>query len=189
MKNKFFLGLFCLGLFSCSSSSAPKTSQVKLSQDTFVTIGSGARNLQKKGETVELKDNSPILLESPGYIGMLIVPLKDAAAQLEPTLKPVDGWSGEVFEKIVNSKLNEIVQETNAIQILLSSGKGKEAFEKVDLLQKKYPQVTYLNFYRASALYVLGEKENVKNALKVALKDFPDQIEVRNFYKSLGGVE
>ena len=188
MRNLFFLILIKF-LVSCSSSSAPKSTQIKLTQDTYVTIGSGSKNLQKKGESVEVKDNNPVYLEAPGYIGMLVVPVKDAVAQLEPSLKPIDGWSGEVFEKIINSKINEIVQETNLVQILLSTGKGKEAFEKIDLLQKKYPQVTYLNFYRASALYVMGEKENVKNALKIALKDFPDHVEARNFYKSLGGVE
>ncbi len=189
MKNLFFLVLVFNFLASCSSSSTPKSTQIKLSQDTYVTIGSGTKILQKKGESVEVKDNAPVFLEAPGYVGMLVVPIKDAAAQLEPSLKPIDGWSGEVFEKIINAKINEIVEETNLVQVLLSAGKGKDAFEKIDSLQQKYPKVTYLNFYRASALYMLGEKENVKNILKIALKDFPDHVEVRNFYKSLGGVE
>lgn len=178
--------ILCLLLSACASMSAPKTSQLKLSQDIYISQGSQPRALHKQGEVVALEDQ-PMLLEAPGYVGLLLVPIKDSASQLEPTLKPIDEWSGDTLERALNSRLSEIVAETNRVQVLLSSKKEKEALEKIDSLQRKYPKISYLNLFRASALFMMGEREKSKLALEIALRDFPSDANARSFYESLGG--
>jgi hypothetical protein len=165
---------------------APKTSQIKMTQDMYVSRGSESRIKHKKGEVLSINDK-PLLLEVPGHVDMLIIPLKNSISQVEPVLKPIDEWSGEALEKSLNIKLSEIINETIKVQFLLYSKKEKEALAKLDLIQAKYPRVSYLNFLRASALFLMGEKIKSKLAIEVALKDFPNDENARSFYESLGG--
>lgn len=173
-------------LSSCSSTTQSKSSQLKLSQDIFVSQNSAPGVLHKKGEVISL-DDTPIFLEAPGYISMLLVPLKKPAGEFAPVLRKISEWSGDELEKTLNAKLGEIVAETTRIQFLLSLKKESEALAKIEQLQAKYPKISYLNMLRASAFFMMGETEKSKFALEDALRDFPDDENARKFYESLGG--
>lgn len=172
-------------LVGCTSHPTAATNLV-LSQDTYVTAGKEERQPRRKGDSITL-GNEPLLLEAPGHIGLLIVPVNGAPSELTPKLIPTEDWAGEAFGKALRSQLSQIVTETNRIQILISRREGQQALERVEALQRQYPQIPYLQFLRASSLYVIGETEKAKVALEAGLKDLPDDANASKFYEFLGG--
>jgi predicted Zn-dependent protease len=172
-------------LLGCSSSTKSITTEVNFSQDVFVTQGNDARQEFHKGDKL-LLSSEPALFESPGHVGVLIIPMSSRAVAV-PKLKPIEDWSSETFDHTLNAKLNLMVGEITKIQSLLATKKQKEALERIEALQKQFPKVSYLQFLRASTLYMGGEKEKARIAIERGLKDFPDNQDAWLFYKALGG--
>lgn len=170
---------------SCSHVSRPSHHQIELEKDTWVQVGD-KRQLRKKGEILELKDQ-PILLEAPGHIGLMIAPPLDKTAKYQVNLRPLEEWGGDYFSHLADKVISETLEKVIQAQALLGRGKAQEALEQIKEVQKTYPQATYLKFIEASCLVVLGKKEEARGILELALKNFPDNEEGRKLYISLGG--
>jgi hypothetical protein len=179
---KIFLVLvvFC---GACGSSSTLRS--LKTTQDVKIGEGDAKEVELKAGETRPLSSTEVTRVERPGYIGVVLVPLQTASPSVEVTLRKIDTWGGDELYQEVNQRLNALLPKMIEAQRALASGKAREALMLVDGLQTQYPQLTYLNFMRASALFVLGDRDKALGALDIALSSFPDNAAGLSLRKTL----
>lgn len=172
-----------LALAACSSGSGQRT--VRFQNDVNVTDAGGKTNAVKKGDPVVVED-SPLHAESAGYVGVLVVPMSSEPGVTEITLKPIDEFGGPRFNALLNKGLNEVVSKVIEAQKLLAAGKARDALKVIENVQEKNPDLTYLNFLKASCLVILGEKDRARTSLERALADFPENEAGRALAASIG---
>jgi predicted negative regulator of RcsB-dependent stress response len=80
--------------------------------------------------------------------------------------------------------LSEAVFE---IQKLLAAKNTDRALGLLDQLQGRFPALDYLNFMRASALVLKGDRKGATSALKKALATHPSNVEGQALLKALEG--
>lgn len=183
----FPVGLIALSLLTqgCSTLGS-KQVNAKLGRDAVITqLGEGSVS-KLKGDSITIS-KKPVFIESPGHIGLLVIPVDSSTSSVDLDLRPMTDWGGPGLETRTNEVLNEVVGAVSEIQSLLAKSHGKEALEKLTHLQEKYSKITYLNFLKASCLVVSGEPEKAVPFLEIALKDFPDHSSGRKLYEQLTG--
>ena len=175
--------LVCTASVSCATVSSPSKYSVYVDQDVQITSEINKVEQKMKGQKIDFDE--PLLIESPGYVGLLVVPINDKANLVKVSLKPIEELGGEQIQKQNNLVLNDLVNGINDIQILLSTNKSKEALTKVEEIQVKYPKVSHLKFLKASCLVVQGERAKARVILSEALKEFPDNENAKQLLQSL----
>lgn len=166
-------------------SSVPRQ-DVELQQDAFVRVGSGPAQAKKKGSILQVQA-LPVYIESPGFVGVLIPPPRSVASKIRVALRPAEQWGGEVLQKRNNLILNEVMTSVSEIQMALGSDQPKEALFKADELYKKYPNLSFLKFLKASCLVVMGDRKSARVLLESALAELPNNASALALYKSLSG--
>ncbi len=172
-----------LALGACSSGSGQRT--LRFQSDVNVTDAAGKTNAVKKCDPIVV-ENSPLHAESAGHVGVLVVPIPSEPGVTEITLKPIDEFGGPRFDALLNKGLNEVVSKVIEAQKLLASGKARDALKVIENVQQKNPELTYLNFLKASCLVILGEKDRARTSLERALADFPENEAGRALAASIG---
>ena len=181
--------LIAFGLFgpACASiGTSPST--LELAQDSQVTIGTETTVLRKTGEKFPLP-SAPVLIESPGHVGLLIMPPAPDTSEgkIKITLRPAKSWEGQAYEKQTSQSVNEVVFAISDIQSLIAEHRATEALSKLDDLQGRYPRAGALKFLRASCLLVLGQQERARGELEAAVREFPDYPSGQALLQVLGG--
>jgi thioredoxin-like negative regulator of GroEL len=160
-------------LGACASFGGSDGRTLKFQDDVTVTQAGGNRTTVAKGEAMPMP-NVPVHVEAPGRVGVLVVPTSSAAGETLISLKPVEDWGGPQLNRLVNARLNEVLSRVVDAQKMLGSGRAKDALATIEDLQTRNPELTYLNFIKASCLVVLGERDRARSALDAALSAFPD---------------
>ncbi len=174
-------------LNACASSPSVHQTNLKVDQSSFIQVAGKPSVEIKAGESFALSEY-PVLVESPGFMSVLLVSPKNPGDQeLSLRLRPQEDFGGKPFDHKVNLTVGEVVSGVNDIQTLLAVRKVDQAFEKLNLLQQKFPEFTWLNFLRASCLVFKGQRDEAKAALEVALRDFPEDASGKRFYDLLNG--
>ena len=159
--------------------------EVKLSQESTVTFESGEKLKVEKEKAVSL-DKGPVLIESPGHLGVLVVPIKDKDQSVNVRLKKLNKENfGDQFQAIYNQEMTQILGEVYKVQKLIHENKKQDALVQVQRLKDKFPGLTYLSFLEASVYLVMGDKGKTKQLLEVALTNYPDNQEAMDLYISL----
>ncbi len=171
---------------SCSTASSRSSARVELPRDTWISVADNQAKLYKAGESVDV-GGEPMYLESPGYVGMILVPINGSASKIRPSSRRISEWTSEQVQADLDQKLSSLVEETNRVQVLMSKRQSKEALSSVSSLQLRYPKVAYLNFLKASALYLDGDRAQARAVLEQALLAYPNHAQARELYMSLGG--
>lgn len=185
-KRTFTYGPLALTLLGAACSSVPDTKVVRFENDVTVVQPGGGKTNYKKGDTYPFP-NIPVQVEAPGYVTVLMLPTQGNSGEATLTMRAIDDWGGPQFKQQLNSRLNEIISRVVEAQKELSGGRARGALSIIEDLQSKSPELTYLNFLKASCLIVLGEREKARAALDVALAAFPDNESGRALSQSLSG--
>ena len=164
--------ILLLFLSGCLSVSDPGY-EIELGHSALITVGLDSSVEKKSGETVR-SDGSPILIEKEGRISLLIYPAVEGQGAYKVNLKEIKDWGGESLAAASSQAINDVLSEFNKIQVLMSENKAQEALGAVTELKKKYPKLSYLSFIEASCHFMLGNMDQARQNLNVALKDFPD---------------
>lgn len=168
----------------CSTFQGP-SHEVKLQQSSVVTYQSGEKVKVEKDKTVPL-NKGPLLVESPGHLGVLVVPVREEDQKVDLRLKKLDKDNfGEQIQAIYNRELSEILGGVYKVQKMIHENKKRDALSEVQKLQVKYPGLTYLSFLEASVYLILGNKAKTKQILEVALTNYPDNKEAMDLYVTL----
>lgn len=166
--------------------------EIVFSQEVEVTAQGKEMVVKKPGESLEIID-TPMFVEAPGYVGMIVIPTNVENAKVQVKLKPAEKWTTKGAKKrnaqAANAVVSEIIEKVADVQRLLLENRGEDALAEVNNLVNKYPQVTYLNFIRSSCLVVVGKRELALEVLQAALQDYPKNPAGLQLYRSLTGEE
>ena len=186
MRGRYFKMLLSLAVFSVfTRCSTLQTSHIELAQDSYITIGDNEATFHKRGESISLSEEKPVLIESPGKIGVLILPPRGAVANTKLALKSTDQWAGPFVQSRIDKSLNELVGYMNEIQILITQRKLAEAQLAIQFMKKRYPKVDHLKFLEASYLAVAGDRLKAATLLADLLAIYPDNQATRDFLIAL----
>jgi predicted Zn-dependent protease len=170
--------------FACAFGSSDQI-QLNLQQDLTVVDPKGVRSEKHKGDRVTV-GNTPLLLESPGHVDVLVVPISGSSdKQIDVSLKATSSSGDPTLSPEFDSSVNQLISDINEAQILLLRSQGAEALARVEELQSRYPRVSYLRFLKASCLLVTGANDRAKAALESALHDFPNNAAGLALYQQL----
>ena len=159
--------------------------RIRFAQDVVVSKSDGSGQVPiKAGGEIQL-DGGSVLIESPGHIGMALIPVKSTGREIQINLKQTDAWSGEAVDRKVDARLNELASGITEIQVLLAHSESSRALEKLDVLQAKNPGAKWLQFLRASCWVVAGDFSRAQAALEAALKDFPTDPAAKALYEAI----
>lgn len=184
MRSTLLISLFMFSLISCGSSSTVNK-QIVVKQDAKIIYDNNESKDVKGGEAVEYQGRS-MLVESPGHISVLVVPVGEEEQNIKVDLKKFDKNSfNSSLTRIYNKDLTAIFTKVHDVHKKVQEGKAKEALPIIEKLKEQYPNLTYLNFLKASVYYILGEKEETKKLLELALEEFPENEEALSLYSSL----
>jgi hypothetical protein len=178
------VGVATISLFINGCSFVSETQRIELQSDAVVQIDNNRPQPYKSGDVVEI-DGDAALVEQPGHVSLLILPATEAGANYKINLRPYQDWSGEFLASKTNSQIGKILSEVSSIQVQLSKGQTKLALENIRILQQKNPGVTYLKFYEATCHYLLSNTSEAIAALKIALKDFPNDAQGKELLTTL----
>lgn len=173
------LGVFLLG--ACSSSSSRYA--LTLDQDAYVKEGKKDAVLYKKNTRFEVNAKDSTVIESPGYLGLILPPNDLLLSEMSVNLKPVSKWGNELVQNQTDALLSQLLEEAIEVQLLLSKKEGKKALTKVEELEKRYPKVGTLRFLKVSCLLLLGNRKEAEENLEAALKEFPESKVGKEFHK------
>jgi predicted Zn-dependent protease len=141
-----------------------------------------------KGDALEIQDSKPMLVQSRGFIPVLVVPFDNKdPAPFTVNLKQVRDWPSKMTQRNLNDSYDTLIVSTLKIQGFLAKKNADAALAELDQLQHKFPEVSYLNFFRANALFLKGDRTQAVATLKIALKDHPDNAEGVELLRVLGG--
>ena len=179
--------VFCLLLSACASTNPfGESRRLKFKNDVTVTSADGKESQHKSGDEIPFS-NTPVFVESPGNVGLLVVPAQASSGSIDVRLRRADSWRGSDFNREVNQRLNNVLDRIFAIQKSLGARQGQEALRQIESLQAQYPELSYLDFLKASAFVLTGERERARSAVESALASFPDNASGRALLRSLGG--
>lgn len=177
-------------LFQACTTAPKKVDLVEVSvqQKSVVTHGDGSTSEVGPGGTVTLT-SLPAIVESPGHVGVLItsLPTEARGQRLDIKLRPIESWASESFNRKLTSQVTEITSTINEVQVLVSRNRSEEALEKITGLERKYAEIKWLGFMRASVLTTLRRYPEAKAALRVALDEFPNEKSGRDLHQMLEG--
>ncbi len=131
--------------------------------------------------------SEPVLLSSPGKIPVLLIPLHASSSTVDISAPSLKSVIGELNQAEVSRLLSVVMVEVTGIQMLIRKRKLDEAKSKLSALQARYPEVAFLNFIRASLLFLEGNRVEAKSAVISGLKAHPDYEEGKRFLKEING--
>lgn len=169
---------------SCSTSGRQIT--VELKRAALVTTADGKATQLKADEKFKVQDK-PIFVESPGHVGMMLIPLSKDTTDIQLSLRPIADWPGREFEERANEIASDVIAKVIQLQIDVASGKGNDLLRQIDDLTAKYPRVSYLKFMKVSALVIQGRKEDAVVSLTEALREFPSNPQGLSLFRDLTG--
>ena len=168
-----------------SSLDNSKTHTITLKQNATVLDGDGQQLSLAKGDIIHLK-NSPLLIESPGYVGLLIVPSMPFAAKTEIKLKEIsDETISRKIRRENSLKMNKVLMKITEIQKAIAENKIELSLDMTKSLRQEFPDITYLKFIEASCHILLNNRDTAKTLMEDALTDFPDDKNATDMYISL----
>ena len=149
-------------------------------------------DMDNRGKTFARKKpvrilDRPMLVESPGRVSLLVLPIDTPSAAIKIHLKPLEAQTANFDENKINESLNNLVAGINAVYAAMSQEKNKDAKAAIERLVKSYPKVTFLNFIKASCHMLNSEPDDAVEALKAGLQDFPNYKQALELYKQITG--
>lgn len=159
-----------------------------LGNSSWVKRGDESPTLMKKGDVLPLQPDAPLLIESPGKVGVLVIPTSTSSSTINVTLRDVSSWAGEAAQTYAAHLISSVLTEVTEIQGLMSSGRAREALPKVKKLQEQYPRVAHLKYLEASCLTLMGDRKNARVVLEEAkILDQDVSSSAQDFNRALAG--
>jgi hypothetical protein len=181
------IGLTALSWAPLASARKPLEVEVDQAVDAGPADGSRLRPYAR-GSSIPLPEKQPLWISSKGFVPVLLVPVDtDPNQRISVKLISVEDWPPEKLQGILTQELARLSEAVFEIQKLLAAKNTDRALGLLDQLQGRFPALDYLNFMRASALVLKGDRKGATSALKKALATHPSNVEGQALLKALEG--
>jgi hypothetical protein len=124
-------------------------------------------------QVLTLKLNEPMLLRMDQKVPVILIPVGEGAQHISVDSPRVDEVLNSYNQGQANIMLSEILAQIVDIQQSVQQKKLDEAYRDLIQLQSKYPEVTFLEFLKASILLLMGKKAEAQKTAEAAVKKFP----------------
>ncbi len=140
----------------------------------------------KAGDPLVLKKSGSWIAERPGHVPVMVVVVDPNTTQaVDVNLHPVQSWAPPQVQAALNRGLEELTAAMIRIQGHLRVKDATAVIAELDQLQAKYPEVAYLEFFRANGLLLRGDRSGAVRSLKRALASHPNQPEGKQLLNQL----
>ena len=172
---------------SLSLSSLATATELKFEDDVqVIPLKSNESTNVSRGKSFSFTGDQPVMVQAKGFIPVILLPISSTQSiGSSIKLHSVKDWPTSTTQQALSDGYDDLVASTVHIQQLLSSRNNEAALSELDRLQLKYPGVTYLNFYRANALFLKANRSAAIETLKLALKYHPTNREGLDLLKIL----
>ena len=148
-----------------------------------------------EGDAIEVKAGIPLSIEnkktffyeSPGKIGLLIIPHESKNEMLEVNLRDDHSWQSESMKKKNGENIDLLLAQIQQVQWEISQGKAAVGLAIVEELIVKYSFVNHLHFLKAGCLLLLKEKTQARTVLISALRKDPNNEYGKKLFKNVFG--
>lgn len=153
-----------LTLVSCASKKS--SSRLQISEDVFVKMPNGESKSLKAGEVFEFSKDE-FLIESPGKVSVLVVPLERQSQQtIDISLRKKIDWVNSDTQNYLTSELEIFLPRLEMIYRLMSQSKFDLALSETKNLQEKLPDLKFLKRIEASCLMLLNRESEAQRILE-----------------------
>lgn len=190
MKTRNFLIIisgFCLIFVSLLVQA--EEAQIKLRTNEsgqLIDLNSQEKTEIKANVDADLKLSAPGMLRLDGRVPVLLIPIEKGSSEVKINPPSFKEAAADVGQKEVSYLVSEVMIGIQQVQKEIQRKNYDEALSKVDVLQKKYPNVAFIDFVRGSVLLLKGRKNEARKAVKRALEIHPNFQDGKDFLKSLG---
>jgi len=144
----------------------------------------------KSSELNKIKLDAPLWISMDGAVPMILWPVSSNVKNVELNALSYEEAGVERVNVFSDQALSEVVLSLNQINAMIQNRSLDEATRVLDQLQARFPRIAFLDFSRASLLYLRGQNVEALNALERALKVHPQYapgLELRRELKRGGG--
>lgn len=152
----------------------------------IIDLSSQAKTSIKASEPLNLELNEPKFVQVEGRIPVLLVPVKDGISELKIDPPSIKDATSHMMQGDLSVGVAEIVQGIEEVRSEIRNKNYDRAMTRLQSIQGKYPKVAFLEFVKASILFLQGRKSEARTAASIGLKSHPDFEEGQKFLKSLG---
>lgn len=164
------------------------TIKLRTNESGFILNLKSQTKKEIKGEVdTDVQIDSPAIIKLEGRIPVVLIPVQQGNAEVKlnpPTFREA---AKETAQKEISLIVSEIIEEIHVVQKEMQKKNYDKALYKIEELEKKYPDVAFLDFIRGSVLFLEGKKSKARQALTRALEAHPNYQEGRDFLKAIGG--
>jgi hypothetical protein len=154
---------------------------------TVKDISSGKVQQIKATESLKIVDKTPMWVESPGKVPVLLVPLKSESGKVKIDSPNVSTILKEETEIKIDQELSEITLHLTEVHRFIADRKFTVALQKISELKAKYPNIKFLEFIEASAAFLNGDRDRAMASLNKGLEAHPNYAFGLELKKKLGG--
>lgn len=177
--------IFIVSLLNSCSSGVKVKNTLRVNRDVSVSYGSVKDKAYKASQVIDIQSD-PMLVESPGNISVLVVPISSTTKAVELNMKELTKKTfSNKMKTIYDKDLTYVFSKVFSIQKDLQENSAKDALTKLQGLKKEFPELTYLYFLEASIHYIMGDTKKTKSLLELALSKYPDNEDALSLYASL----
>jgi len=184
------IGQIGLSLFATcilSSQLCLAQTQIHFSSDVKIeNLGDQKTSTKASGESHILNKDEVALISSPDKMPILVFPAA-STSRIDLQLPELPLYIQKKVEKEADLALAQVFAESMQIQALIQERKLDEAKQRLDSLQGKFPDIKFLEFTRASLLFLMGDSQTALQVAEDALQLFPSYQQGQEFVKSLRG--
>lgn len=167
--------------------STTKTAIVPSESGDLFIIGSTEKIEVQAEKSIEVSLDRPILAQLSGRVPMILVPVNAGKSELRLNPPTIADATGAQSQREMSNILSNLLIEINEVQRKVQEKRWQQAYDQLVNLQKKYPKIAYLDFIKASILYLQGKRSEARTAIESALKAHPNFQEGKDFLKQIGG--
>lgn len=146
---------------------------VEVQEDAVATVqGKKPRSLKKGGRITSPGD--PVLIEAPGKLGLIVLPIDGDTRKVKANLKPFTAFGDSVLQTEANALVSRVLPEVVEVQRLLARRQSEAALTRATELVGRYPGIVYLKLLKVSCLIVNDRSEEARELLDEALAALPN---------------
>lgn len=167
--------------------SLSRTTLIPSESGDMKIIGSDVNYQLTAEKPTDLSLESPALIQLNGRVPLLLVPVSAGKTEIRINPPTIADATGAQSQREISNLLSNLMIEIVEIQRKVQEKRFQQAYDQLVNLQKMYPKIAYLDFIKASVLYLQGKRSEARTAIESALKVHPNFKEGKEFLKQIGG--
>lgn len=188
--NIFTFRIAFVGIFAfCAGRSACFATEIKLraaSAGTAETVVSHVKTDFQADQEKSLKLDEPLIIRMNQKLPLILVPV-DGHSKITVDSPKIDEVVNVSNQNQANILLSEILGQIVDIQKSIQQKNFDLAYKDLTDLEAKYPEVTFLEYLRASLLLLMGKKSEAEKVAENAYQKFPTYKGAKEFLETIKG--